>query len=422
MKVVHISAIDYSGGGVAARRLNAGLQSAGVDSKMLVLDIHSFGSDIVAYTQHNTIIPRFLNSVRNRLIMADLRIYNGSRLSGYSFYDDRTAYTVSKHPLVKEADIIHLHWIAGFVDYGEFFKHTKNKPLVWTLHDRSPMTGGCHVPGDCKKYETECGKCPQLGSKKQKDLSYEIFHRKKEFYRKRSMNIVTPSKLLYDDTKKSALLKDFPTHIIPHGISTNTFSMRNKDFSRELLGLPKDKVLLLFGAAYASKNKGFTYLARAIDILKTKMDVSRIALVVFGPPQSEEKRPTISGVTVYPLGYIQDPLLLSCCYNAADIFVMPSLQEVFGLTCLESMACGVPVVGFNTGGLPEMIMSGKTGFVAEIENLQDLTKYIEWMIAHPAEREQMGKNARTLVEAKFSLEIQTKKYFDLYSSLLKTGS
>ncbi|UCC94823.1 MAG: glycosyltransferase [Candidatus Omnitrophota bacterium] len=285
----------------------------------------------------------------------------------------------------------------------------------------NPFTGGCHYSAGCKRYQTGCGWCPQLGPKHQDDLSRRIFKRKEKAYKGCNIHIVTLSKWFDDCVRKSSLFKNFPTSIIPHGIPHDIFKKRDRCFSRDRLNLPQDKTLILFGTDYKTERKGFKYLQEALRLLKNKIDPSTIALVIFGPKQDLDRLSKDVRFPLYELGYIQDEALLSAAYSGCDMFVIPSIEEAFGLTCLEAMACGTPVVGFNTGGILDMVISHKTGFLAELKNTEGLADKIEYMITHPEEREEMGLNARKLVEQEYILQIQAKRYLKLYETMLSAS-
>jgi len=217
-----------------------------------------------------------------------------------------------------------------------------------------------------------------------------------------------------------SLFKNFQIYNIPHGLSTSIFKKRDKYYSRDLLRLPRDKTLILFGAYYLSKNKGFKYLLETLKLLKNKIDSSTTALVTFGPEQDTDRFSKDVRFPIYQLGYIHDKALLSSVYSSCDVLVVPSLEEAFGQTCLESMACETPPIGFNTGGIPDMINPHKTGLLAELKDTQDLTDKMEYMITHPKERQEMGENARKLVEKEYTLQTQAKRYLKLYEKILKT--
>lgn len=420
MKILHICAQDYGGAGTAARRLHLGLRSIGVESKMLVLHSFSSDTDIVEFREDNNFLMRQWKKCRRMLISSAFNSYRDTRPNGLEmFSDDRSVYDISKHTLVKEADIIHLHWIAGMVDYMEFFPKVINKHIVWTLHDMNPFTGGCHYAGDCTKYRGNCHSCPQLGSASSNDLSKRIWDRKEKCYKGKRIHVVTPSKWLEDCARQSQLFRKFQADVIANGLSTYTFAEREKQYSRELLGLPKDKILILFGAqSTTNARKGASYLIKALMLLRNRVSNFNIGLIIFGGGPSTLLKDV--EFSVYSLGTIRDELLLSVCYSAADMFALPSLEDNFPNMVLESFACGTPVVGFDIGGIPDMVRPGETGLLAQTRNAEELAEQIKWMIYHPKERKQMGSNARKVIEQEYTLEIQAKRYQKLYSSLSET--
>ncbi len=417
MKILHICTQDYGGAGIAAWRLHLGLKSIGVESKVLVL--HSFSSDmdIVKFRDDNNILTRQWKKLRRRWVSSEFNSYRDTRPEDVEmFSDDRSVYDISKHRLVKEANIIHLHWIAGMVNYMEFFPKVTDKHIVWTLHDMNPFTGGCHYAGDCVKYRGNCHACPQLGSASLNDLSKRIWDRKEKCYKGQRIHVVTPSKWLADCVRQSQLFKKFQADVIANGLSIYTFAEREKQYSRELLGLPNNKVLILFGAqSTTNARKGASYLIKALMLLSNRVSNSNIGLIIFGRGLSTLLKDV--EFSVYSLGTIRDELLLSICYSAADIFVIPSLEDNLPNTVLESFACGTPVVGFDVGGIPDMVRPGETGLLAQTRNAEELAEQIKWMIDHSKERKQMGLNARKVIEQEYTLEIQAKHYLRLYESI-----
>lgn len=421
MKILHICTEDYGGAGKATLRLHFGLKSIGADSKVLVLRRKFRDSSVVRFSQSGHLL-KYAKCAWDKLndgwILTKFKIYGSYLLRGEDpFTYDRTEYTVSRHPLVREADIIDLRWIAGMVDYGEFFSNLRNKPIAWRLDDMNPFTGGCHYSHGCTKYESGCGSCFQLGSKDPNDISRRIFKRKEKAYRGHHIHIVTPSQWLTECAKNSQLFKDFKVEVIPYGIPVSLFVKRNRQYCRDILNLPQDKILILFGAEYKAERKGFKWLIQALKLLKKKVDVSKIALVTFGPRWFMPAFFKELGFSVYQLGYIQDETRLSCVYSAADMFIIPSVEDNLPNTMLESMACSTPVVAFSAGGIIDVIEPYQTGLLAEVKNVEELAEKIEWMINHPDRRQEIGENGRRLIEQKYTLQIQAKRYLDFLGGL-----
>jgi glycosyltransferase involved in cell wall biosynthesis len=330
--------------------------------------------------------------------------------------DDRSVYSAEPWDQCPEADLIHFHWVASFVDYRAFFRLlSKSTPLVWTLHDMNPFTGGCHYDTGCGRFREQCGVCPQLGSRKQNDLSRQIWQRKQKAFRllpKNCLHIVTPSKWLGEQLSQSSLLSQFPRSVIPNGLDTEVFQPRNRRVMRDALGISIHAKVLLFVADGANDpRKGLKLLTNA---LKDSESHSEIVLLSLGSGKPDE-------FTRYPhihVQTIQDDRLLSFVYSCADVFVAPSLQDNLPNTVLESMACGTPVVGFRAGGIPEAIHDGKTGLLAAVGNVEDLRRAVMEVLERDQMREEMSQNCRRQVLEEYRLETQASRYLKLYQELL----
>ena len=313
------------------------------------------------------------------------------------------------------ADIYNLHWTSGFIDLPSFFRETK-VPVVWTLHDMFPFTGGCHYTSGCEKYRTHCNCCPQLGSKVVKDLSWQVWERKykalSEF--KNRISIRADSFWLAGEAKQSSLFRGMDIDTIHYGVESNEFIPRDKAACRKALNIPVKSKIIVFGApGLTNPRKGFGQLVTAIGEL-IKLHPS-IFLVSFG----SGTLPVNIGIPSLNLGHVSDNNLLSVIYNCADVFVIPSLQEAFGQTALEAMSCGVPVAGFNTGGIPDMIEEGVTGFLAETGNTKELADAISKIISSDnTSYELMSANCRQKVLQGFTLSHQALSYIETYKKLM----
>jgi glycosyltransferase involved in cell wall biosynthesis len=318
--------------------------------------------------------------------------------------------------------VINLHWVAGFVDYMSFFSSVPQwMPVVWTLHDMNPFTGGCHYNADCQAYIDGCGSCPQLGSKTRHDLAYTIFKRKHYALARlpvRNLRIVTPSFWLAKAARQSKLLGKFEVCVIPYGLDIETFQPRDKRAAREALGFGSDENVVMFVADNGGKHyrKGLDLLVSALDVYGNRQNV-RLVTVGGG----ECILPT--NLRHYHIGQVYSDRILSIIYSAADIVVIPSRQENLGQTALEALACGTPIVGFRVGGMPDIARSGLTGLLAEPESVRDLRDCIAKLLTDSNLRREMAMNCRRVAKEDYSLELQAKRYLDLYKSLLaETGT
>ena len=269
IRALHINTSDIQGGASrAAFRLNKALNKLKVNSKMLVQS--KMGDDIHVKSVTETKIQKGLAKIRPYYDMLPLKLYKNRHK--FPFSVARTGINICKNKYVKEADLINLHWInAGFLSLKGIKKLNQlDKPIVWTLHDMWPFTGGCHYSGGCIKYENKCGQCPILNSSTDKDLTRRIWEKKKKYYKKLNLTIVTCSNWLAQCAKDSSLFNDLRIEVIPNSVDMNVFKPIKKEIARDILNLPKNKYLILFGAmsATSDKRKGFYYLNEALEKIK----------------------------------------------------------------------------------------------------------------------------------------------------------
>jgi glycosyltransferase involved in cell wall biosynthesis len=295
---------------------------------------------------------------------------------------------IAKHPSVIEADVIYLHWINSLVNYRILKKILKtNKPVYWFMHDMFAITGGCHHSFDCTNYQTKCGNCPYHRTGNVfTDLSKRQFRIKQNLYNQfDNLAFITPSKWLFDCAKKSGLTRNKRIYHIPNLIDTGVFKPINKDAARRLFSLESNKKIIGFGADAALINyyKGWKYLSEALQILSKDdllKDIS-IEVLIFGSSYAKEIAENIP-FPVHFLGRLYDEYSVVMVYNSVNVFVIPSLAENFPNTVLESIACGTPVVGFDVGGIPDMV-NQNTGYLAKYKDSEDLAKQISLLLRHP---------------------------------------
>lgn len=411
MKILIVNTLDIRGGAArAAYRLHKALLDQNINSQMLVQKKAS--DDLTVLVRDNWII-RILNY--SRLLFDQLPAW---------FYKDKTETLFSTSwiwsgRIVKDIDkinpdIVHLHWICRGMLRVEDIKKIK-APIVWSLHDMWAFTGGCHYDEGCGAYKNNCGKCKVLGSNNSRDLSRKVFDRKqKVFSEKNDMVIVGLSNWLKDCSKKSTLLRDKKHINLPNPIDTSIFKLFNKEKSRRLWNLPKNKKLVLFGAMSATSDprKGFKELSKAIK--KIKRD--DVEFVVFG--SDKPKKSQNFGFKTHYLGSLNDDASLVALYNAVDVMIVPSLQENLSNTIMESLACATPVVGFNIGGNSDMIDHKKNGYLAKPFDTTDLKDGIEWVLNNQ-NYDELCQNAKEKVLKEFDSVVVAKEYVKLYKSILK---
>jgi glycosyltransferase involved in cell wall biosynthesis len=416
MNILIVSTSECTGGAaIAAKRLMQALNKAGHSAKMLVRDKQTNDANV---TSINTCWWKkkinFIRFAYERWV-----IFVSNRFSKKNLFDVSTANTgtdISRHPLVQEADVIHLHWTnQGFLSLNGMRKLMQaKKPLVWTMHDMWAYTGICHYAGSCERYHSKCHSCPFLRSPKKKDLSTKVFCRKKKIMEKANVAFVGCSRWIAEQAQKSSLLRGQLVCSIPNPIDATVFySAKNKLAIREALGLPTDKHLLLFGALNISnKRKGIDYLVKAIQLMPEKKDV---AIVTFGQAKAEIK--SLFQLPVYFMGYLKDDERIAQLYNAVDIYVTPSLEDNLPNTIMEAMSCGTPCVGFNIGGIPEMIDHKVNGYVAAYKSSEDLAAGICWCL-NPQNRSALSEQALLKVKSSYAESVVAKQYVELYSKMI----
>lgn len=412
MKVCSVGRSDGRGGGYsAAYRLHHGLRKLGVETTMLVGD--KSRDDFTVLSANNRLAKAWVNFSPG-LDRLPTRFYPQRKNLPYSvqWLPDRVTTQITQI----NPDLINLHWING--GYLQIESLPKlSKPIVWTLHDMWAFTGGCHYSRECDRYTKACGACPQLHSSREWDLSRWIWRRKLKAWQNLNLTIVTPSNWLADCAKKSSLLGGLRIEAIANGLDARKYKPIERKLAKELVGLPPDKKIILFGAGQATsdRRKGFHLLLPALQKLSFQ-EPDCIELVVFGSSQPQD--PPDFGFKVNYLGRLNDDISIALVYAAADVFVAPSLQDNLPNTIVEAAACGTPCVGFNVGGLSDAIAHLETGYLAKPYEPEDLARGIAWVLADELRWQSLSCQARTKVEREFTIETQAKKYLKLFEEIL----
>ncbi|AOY84347.1 MAG: glycosyltransferase [Moorea sp. SIO1G6] len=413
MKTLIVSSFDISGGAArAAYRLHQGLQSINLDSQILVQEKFSHDQTVIGPT------------IKLKEGLARMRWTFGALPQKLYPQREDTTFTTQWLPdavvpkvAQLQPDIINLHWIcAGYVQIETIAK--LKRPIVWTLHDMWPFTGGCHYNHDCDRYTASCGACPQLHSSKDWDLSRWVWQRKAKAWRNLDLTVVALSSWLAKCASASSLFQDLRIELIPNGIDTQKYRPIHQQVARELLSLPQDKQLILFGAVNATsdKRKGFELLQPALQELSQSGWRDQLELVIFGDSQPDN--PPEFGFKTHYLGTLSDDLSLALVYAAADVFVAPSLQDNLPNTVMEAIACGTPCVAFNIGGMPDLIEHQKNGYLAQPYKIEALAQGIAWVLENTERHQKLSYRAREKVEKEFTLEIQARRYLSLFNEIL----
>lgn len=411
--VLQLSTFHWEGGaGVAAARLHQALLSAGVDSQLMVSEISRPGPQTTAWADSPWKSKKaWVNFVMERLSFLP---YEKDKSVRFAFSPAVAGADIADHPLVKQASVIHLHWVNfGFLSLKSLEKlFALGKPIVWTLHDMWTFTGGCHYNRGCERYLSHCSYCPYLKKPGEYDIAFAQFEKKQLLYQNAPVTFVSPSRWLDNLVQKAALTNGKPTRAIPNCIDTDFFKPGKRVEARKAFGLPADKKLLLFaGANTQDPRKGFAYFQEAMR--HPDLSDAEVMILGKGKPENFGDMP----VKVHFLGKISDPNQMVQAYNAADMLIVPSLEDNLPNTIMEAMACGTPAVGFQTGGIPEMIEHLESGFLSAPKSASSLSEGIQWMLKHNANGT-VSERARQKVLQNYSEKVVAGQYSQLYDSLL----
>lgn len=408
-RVLLVNHSDINGGAArAAYRIHHALRSHGVDSKILVNNAAA-GDWTVEGPQSKA--AKALSKVRGPLagLLTKTLKTGNSILHSPAIVPSRWNERLN----ASNADVIHLHWVndemMSVANIGKI-----KKPIVWTLHDMWAFCGAEHYTEDYRwrdGYLTDNRPSYEAGF----DLNRWTAARKLAHWR-RTMHIVTPSRWLADCARQSVLMRDWPVTCIPNTLDIDVWRPVDKALARQLLQLPHDVPLLLFGAMGGGQDprKGFDLLQAALNYLRGQMP--GLELVVFG--QSAPKAPVDIGFPVHYTGHLYDDVSLRLLYSAADAMVIPSRQDNLPNTGVEAHACGTPVVAFNACGLPDIVEHQRTGYLANAFDALDLAAGLQWVLADAERRLALGQAARAKAITTWASEIVSQQYVSIYQAAI----
>jgi glycosyltransferase involved in cell wall biosynthesis len=402
LKVVHLFPSDRGGGNIAALRLHQGLLAEGVSSRVICAErSNDYDCEYVA-PYRAARLSRVLRKVGlDKDVVQQYRKKIEEAGGNYECFSMPVSYyKVDRHPCVEAADIVHLHWISGYINYPEFFSRIR-KPLVWTLHDMNPLMGGFHYDGDRRRNKN----------------NEALVRVDREFLRiklssmssLRALTVCSPSQWLKTESMKSELMGGYEHHHVPYGLDTNVFKPHKKQLCRELLELPQGKKLLLFASANVSNHrKGFDLLLDALRCLGASHEYALLAIGAV---------PTDCNIAnALTVGTIRDQKLLAILYSAADALILPSREDNLPNVMLESLACGTPVIGFPIGGVKETIKNGFNGLLCDEVSVDALERTISRFFSLDGfDANEIRKDSTQ----RFDLAVQAQRYIDIYSQLTK---
>lgn len=425
MKVLLINFSDVGGGAaMASVRLVTALNEKGIYARLGVPQKKSSNPYVFELSEkkHSRIFKKvkklsnFLAKGFEPIKIRLPKIYSFKTTNGIAHTTNFTSETDINWINNSDFDIVNLHWINGVICNKDIAKITK--PIVWTMHDSWPCCGAEHHPNIAEndtRWKEGYYRNNKPKTTKGFDLCRKVWKQKKKYLSNKKIIFVAPSKWEHDILKSSKLFGNSECHIIPNIIDNSIFYKKDSNIIKTIFDIPKDKIILGFGAAYDIDNpksmKGSYYLIEALSKLKNP---EKYFLVIFGPAGVVFTN-RIS-LPFFASGYISNPNILSCLYSVCDCIINPSLIENLPTTSLESLFCGVPVVSFNVGGSSDIIVHKETGWLANPYKPEDLVEGIEWCIAH---KEQLSFNCLEKSKKDFCKNMILDKTIELFTHIIQ---
>lgn len=396
MKITHLCTYPSGGATIACLRLHQALLGLGHDSRVVFRRI---GADATKGYDAVMVPETSKQKLKGKLdrIMMELRLKpyampplpeiaaRNAVLAGrkaiHQYYSlVESEYRPEDHPWVQEADIVHLHWVADFVDYKRFFGQIK-QPIVWTFHDENAYTGGCHYALDCAQFRSGCGvACPQLEGAVRPDYAAFAWGQKQAAYQQLAasqLHIIGITHWIADRARTSALLGKVPSSVIRNCIDPIAYQQIAQAEARKFFpSIPTGaRVLVFIANEIASFVKGYSLLCAALAKLKDQ----HVFLLVVGSVESDTIPPPIPHKF---LGFLSNATLMNMALCAADYFVTPSLADNYPNVILEAHLSGTPTIGLPIGGIPEMILEGQDGYIAAEATPAALATTIDHALEH----------------------------------------
>lgn len=416
MKPLVVNFRDIEGGASrAAYRIHHAVRMAGVDSRMLVRQkdsddwtVDSLNGKATKLAEIRELARPMLGNLVNRLVSTESRNFRSPAIL-------RSALPARINK--SDADVVHLHWIGKETMSIEDVARIQ-KPIVWTLHDMWPICGTEHYTEDHRWRDGYlAGNRPR--GEGRLDLNRWAWNRKRKSW-KRPMVMVSPSRWLTQCVRESALMRTWPVTTIPNAIDTDVWKPMDRREARTLLNLPPDAKLLVFGAIGGGKDprKGMDLLLEALARLRGRIEGLELAIIGQSQPRSQPEL----GFPVHWMGHLHDDITLRALNCAADVLLIPSRQDNLPNTGVEALSCGTPVIAFDIGGLPDIVMHQKTGWLAKPFDAGDLAAGIQWALEDPMRHAGLCENARARAVDKFSYGVVASQYRALYEHAAAVAS
>lgn len=371
--------------GVVAYNLFKGLNDVGYNTQLLTKYYDKFDSKDILCME--TSIDVYLHKLRNNYekILNLLGILNKKYIINPDYhiqdFDQTIQYYSTKKILKKikfKPDVIIYLFQQNFLNAKNLYELNKltGAKIFWYLMDTAPLTGACHYSWDCKGYISGCGQCPALYSSDENDQSSVNFNYKNRYLSKTDIEIIVATEWQKNQVLSSRLFKNKPIHKVLLSIDPNVFSFIPINQAKKKLGIPIGKKVIFFGATSINdKRKGMKYLIEALQFFKENFykNNDNVLLLIAG------RTTTLFNTLPYEvrhLGFLDNNEQLASAYQAADVFVCPSIEDAGPMMINQSIMTGTPVVSFEMGVAFDLVQSGNTGYRAKLKDSADLAKGI----------------------------------------------
>ncbi|HEY4439764.1 MAG TPA: glycosyltransferase [Candidatus Elarobacter sp.] len=416
MNVVHIGEAAFGGGAAHAMvRLHRSLQRRNVESRLVVRRGAASGdADATVPTRGDA--DGLASALRDAVVRQYVEL-NRTTLTNTHYSLEIDGADVSRLPIVASSDVVHLHWTGAFQAPSDVAALLDAKPVVWTLHDFAPLTGGCHFPAGCERYGDDCGTCPQLVRDPFRVVAATLAD-KQQLWAQARPTFIAPSRYIADRARRSAVVRASGASVvhIPHGIDVEVFRPRPKVEARNALGLPADGVVVLCGSNHNGElRKGAPLVERVLGAVAARAGTGpALTILTVGDPPLDLDG---IGVAVVHLGRVGAETMPSV-YAAADLFVHASLEDNFPGMLLESLACGTPAVAFDAGGVADIVEDGQCGRLVAVGDERALEEAVVALIDDPERRRRMGEGARVRVTEHFDDRAIARRHAELYAAVV----
>ena len=417
MKIVHIGDSGTGGGAAnAMSRLHEALQRIGVGSRVLVRNSPGLGNAVEMVATRGDADELF-PAVREAVVRQYVEL-NRTGITNTHFSLHIDGADLSRVPAVTASDVVHLHWTGAFQTPADVRALFDAKPVVWTLHDLEPLTGGCHFPAGCEGYVDDCAHCPQLARDPFR-VTATTLRDKKTLWAGVRPTFIAPSRYIAERARSSAVVQRTRASVvhIPHGIDVETFQPRSKAAARREIGVPADGFYVLCGSNYnAETRKGLRFIDRILAAAKagSQPAPSELKLLTVGEPKLDLH--DLEGTAVVQLGRVSSDLMPSV-YAAADVFLHPAVEDNFPLMLLESLSCGTPAIAFDIGGIPDIVQDEVCGRLVPVGDDRAMAAALSCLVRDPERLQRMGERARANVEERFSDIPIARKHAELYDDV-----